>query len=1010
MSTVIEQLSSSEQQHQHEQVRAEFSKPAVLEDSTSSLSSLSATPLTSSAVQQQQFHHRESEKSGQQHPLHQFDLTAMRPFYKECERYLASHYPAYKPTEWAKVTPMPLQSATTTTTTTTTTINSSINPVVISEKQRVFERFAALARDLGEPMVLLPDLDVSDLGSFELFLDALKSEGLGAVRHRYRQYVEARASARFRHTVDLVCVHARYGLIVLECEEAADAGVDARRRARAKQATQHARSLFRALARLIAEAHGGALSSSSSSSNETVNSSSSQLNQSSSVLPVLECVALPNVHERPISSPVLTTPVLNKTSAPTQEPAGRAVNPSQQVKTSSAMSRRELVYLIREDLASPAAFAQWWARFVVEPKLELEKQQQQQQQQQQVASSKFEWPLLGELLALVHCIRSNALLPVVYPEVMGSSSSSSSSSSSDETTALLATLLLSSEEKREQQKEAQLVANLSLKDLSLNREEEKSADLKDKQQAKKEEEQEKKEKEEAERLLKEKEEQLKLHFQPALNVHAEFFAPKHEAARALSKCLVLSKDAERLRHTLCLQTLWLLLNDTQKKVSVVCSEANKPYYEEFFARQRQVHADLHGVRFYTDVAAAGGGSDEFGTTHHTSTLRRRHNNNNNNNNINSREREREELLSEMWLLDVSASSLKDVLERVKHLPSFWVLSTAEPSAVSVEKLAEVSARLVNLDEDEDEHRTQVASKQAALGYETQQHTQQSQVTTLTRPSLTLSRRSIKLPMRLQCDLLVVGDMISQSQLKYLYRYLQTKSVPSQAKQYADAPTLVSGSDSSTTITSTTNTTTTTTTTTTNPPSAGEQHSRHHHHQHQQFNDQHRSGHYQQQQQHPLNFNPAKKFRSVKFVRGGTIENLRNALKMHDSVQAQVVVLHVGDEDLFKTRDSVATIERVKELATLVREYCPRAFVVLSTLMRRPSRTENLVTGEVNRGIVAFCKQTRLSLNCFYMHNAHFEPDYHTQGGRLLNTRGLRQYVDNVLFTVDYFHVKNNKQH
>ena len=34
----------------------------------------------------------------------------------------------------------------------------------------------------------------------------------------------------------------------------------------------------------------------------------------------------------------------------------------------------------------------------------------------------------------------------------------------------------------------------------------------------------------------------------------------------------------------------------------------------------------------------------------------------------------------------------------------------------------------------------------------------------------LSGKSMKLPMRLQCDLLVVGDLIGLTQLKNLYRY------------------------------------------------------------------------------------------------------------------------------------------------------------------------------------------------------------------------------------------------
>lgn len=94
----------------------------------------------------------------------------------------------------------------------------------------------------------------------------------------------------------------------------------------------------------------------------------------------------------------------------------------------------------------------------------------------------------------------------------------------------------------------------------------------------------------------------------------------------------------------------------------------------------------------------------------------------------------------------------------------------------------------------------------------------------------------------------------------------------------------------------------------------------------------------------------------------------------------------------------------------MREYSPKSFVALSTLMRRQSRTENGVISEVNKGIKDFCKQTKESLNCFYMLNNHFDPDYHTQGGRLLTSKGLKLFSDNLLFTVDYFLIRNNKQH
>ena len=272
------------------------------------------------------------------------------------------------------------------------------------------------------------------------------------------------------------------------------------------------------------------------------------------------------------------------------------------------------------------------------------------------------------------------------------------------------------------------------------------------------------------------------------------------------------------------------------------------------------------------------------------------------------------------------------MERVKELNAFWVFTTQEDQLPQYkEPLNTLNVKTVKLD---------------------QPHQAKHDVMTM----------SLKFPLRLQCDLLVIGDIVGVTQLKSLYRYLKTNTVANHASQYQSHVA--------------------------------------HQYQHQQY----------QQQMQQLQFNPTKKFKTVKFIRGGTIDNLRTALKMHDSIQAQVVLMHVGDEDIFKTRNSGTTVERIKELATLVKEYCPKSFCVLSTLMRRMSRTENGVINEVNKGITTFCKQTKETLNCFYMLNNQFDPDYHSQEGRLLSNKGLRLYVENVLFVCDYFLIRNNKQH
>jgi len=402
-------------------------------------------------------------------------------------------------------------------------------------------------------------------------------------------------------------------------------------------------------------------------------------------------------------------------------------------------------------------------------------------------------------------------------------------------------------------------------------------------------------------------------FQPALNVHGEFFPAEHEAVRSLSKVVVCSKDSERIRKTICLQTLWFLLNDSQKKISVVCSEINKAYFEEFFSRQRKLYNNLNNVRFYSDL--------------HSCAVEGQH----------TLKKE-----GEIWFFDSGINGqLSEVIERAKDLNAYWIFTTqSELLDQYKSELQTLKVRVTRLDS---QPRPELTHEQSTMPW--------------------LSGSSLKFPLRLQCDLLIIGDIVGLTQLKSLYRYLKSNYVTSQASHYQN-PT---------------------------------QHNQHY-------------NQYNQPQQQQLNFNPSKKFRSVKFIRGGTIDNLRNSLKMHDSIQAQVILMHVGDEDLFKTRNSLTTVDRIKELATLVKEYCPKSFTVVSTLMRRMSRTENGVTNEVNKGIINFCKETRLSTNCYYMMNSHFEPEYHTQEGRNLNNKGLRLYVDNLLFMVDYFLIRNNKQH
>lgn len=739
-----------------------------------------------------------------QHPLHQFDLTQMSKFYAACVGKLKEQNKEFEPLRWAEKKPAQMTGV------------DSVQSMVFSSKQRLYEAFSTLARETGEPMILMPNFDYGDILNFERFLQALKQDGVNAIG-KYKLYLNNKDMRKFE--VDMVVVHPQYGVLLFEVKDCDH--LDNKRRSRAKAQLNNARSCFESMGRLIAEAKGWT--------------------QSEARLRVTEYIVLPNVIERPVFTP--------------RQSLNQSMNQTMSSTSSTGRMPRQMTYMIKSDLSSKVEFSNWFTKFVAEPKMEQDKLMEEQKK-----VNKFDLHALNFMLGLINCVRSNSIVPVVYPETdMGT--------------------------------------QMTKPDEVVKQEDVKVEET------------------EKEKLMDKLE---KLQFEPALNVHAEFFQAEHEAVRSLSKVVVSSSDSEKIRKTICLQTLWFLLNDSQKKISVVCSEINKAYYEEFFSRQRKLYNNLNNVRFYSNLSSCAVSEGQH-------TLRNN---------------------GETWFFDACMDAkFTDILERAKELTNYWIFTTDEKSLIESKAMVdEMSLKHAKLDTD-----IEMRMKEMNLEKDSE---------TMTMPWL--NGQSMKLPMRLHCDLLVIGDLISLTQLKSLYRYLKSTQITNYASVQQN----------------------------------------------------HRDRDYQPKPQ-KLNFNPTKKFKSVKFIRGSTIDSLRNSMKMHDSIQANVVLMHVGDEDLFKSRNSLTTVELVKELTTLVKEYCPKSFTVVSNLMRRSSRTESTYSNEVNKSLAKFLKETKEAKemsHIVYMSNSHMEPDYHTQdGGRALNNKGLKMYVDNFLFTVDYYLIRNHKQ-
>jgi hypothetical protein len=657
---------------------------------------------------------------------------------------------------------------------------SGQEPMVIGQKQMVFEQMRKFVTGASEPVVLLPNFDFTDVLNFERFLQALKVDGINAIG-KYKQYLNNKDMKKL--DIDMCMVHAKYGIMLFEVRECDH--LDAKRRGKAKSHLNSARSALENLVKLIVDAKGL---------------------PHDTIVPVTEFIVLPNMDEKPMAQP----------SGTTGTGSGSGRQPMTQ-KAALNATFRTVHYVCKQDLECNESLAEWWC--------------------EHVSGRVEQWPavdtqVLNYFMAVLSGVRHNTLLPVVHQELK----------SCDMDVVKKAT-----EETNGGCGEVDSPATPAM----------------------------------------------------SYNICAEFFHEAHERVRGLSKCVLSSKDAEKVRRATCLQTLWLLLNDPSKKVSVVCSEKSKPVYEEYFARQRKLYSNLNNVRFYTNLKNCG--IDEHNTVGKKDG-------------------------GDLWFFDCHVDELtKDVIERIENLSAFWVFVHGEVSDEWKSDLGRLSVKYVDLD---------------------WVNTTQPQDMLDRKPWL--SGLHLKLPLRLSCDLLVIGDIVSQAQLKVLQGYFKSAS--------------------------------------------------------QQVPQQQHGGHNKHGEVQSL---AAKKLKSIKFIRGGSVDNLRQSIKMHDSIHAQFVLLHVGDEDVFRTKNAQKTIERVKELAALVKELCPKSYVILSTLMRRSSKSENTVTNEVNKGIINFCKQTRESANYFYMLNNHFDPEYHTYEGRSLSNKGLRLYVDNILFVVDYFLVKQN---
>jgi hypothetical protein len=814
MSTAVEQMPTGTENV----IRQESELKPMM--TTTSSSSSSSTMLGQQAP-----------KDKQQHPLHQFDISQMTKLYETCMMKMSEHEPEWNMNEWTKITPMPKNLS-------ADEERKWKNPTVFSSKQVVLEAFQKLARESGEPMILMPNFDYGDILNFERFLQALKMDGINAIT-KYKQYLNNKDMRKME--VDLVIIHAKYGVILFEIKDCDH--FDAKRRSRARIQLNNASNCFKSMGKLIFEAKGWTSAEAS--------------------VPIIECIALPYVEERPMS--FQQQQKMQTTTSPADQ-HNQSTSSTGSATATTEKRVRILNYLMKGDLTSSTQFAQWWKQYIVDAKSQRDAENPEK-------VNKFDMTTMNCMLGLITCVRNNSIMPVV--------------TNSDAGHLCMESTLLSEQMKSQ-------------------------CDLSEEEKVR-------------QQLESEKQMMKDAHLSPAMNIKAEFFNGEHEKARAHSKVVVCCKDMDLIRKTVCKQILWMLLNDHQKKISVVCSEMNKPYYEEYFARQRKIYSSCcTNVRFYTDLESC--------------TLDGQHNS----------PLFKKEV--ETWFFDCALNRpLEKVMERVRELSTFWMFTNEEEklNGQFMSDLESMKAKFVRLDKSK-----------------------------MTMPLM--NETSFKLPLRLQCDVLIIGDIVSSVHLKNVYRLLGNNRVSNYSSLY------------------------------------NQQNVHHNENIHDSRRDRHHNNNYNNhhQQQFPtqnLGFNPLKRFKSIKFIRGGSIDNIRNSLKMHDSIQASVVLMHVGDEDLFKTRSAVTTTERVKELANLVREYCPKSFCLMSTLMKRNSRTENMSLNDVNKGIVNFCKLTKESSNFFYMLNTQFDSDSHTQEGRCLNNKGLQLYIDNFLFCIDHYMIRNNKQ-
>ena len=131
--------------------------------------------------------------------------------------------------------------------------------------------------------------------------------------------------------------------------------------------------------------------------------------------------------------------------------------------------------------------------------------------------------------------------------------------------------------------------------------------------------------------------------------------------------------------------------------------------------------------------------------------------------------------------------------------------------------------------------------------------------------------------------------------------------------------------------------------------------------------------------------------AIKSFSGATTEDMDDYLKPLSCKEPDLLVLHVGTNDISSAQDSRSITEGIVNLAQQFQQDSPSSDVAISAILRRADKTDlNTKIDEANKIVRQFCR----SYNWSFINHSNINERSLNRRGLHVNHQGMKLLTDN----------------